>query len=82
MSTTFCPKCMKDVDVRIEDRRETLPVLGEEIEVPAEVAVCTVCGNEVWSDELEDATLARAFAEYRRRHGGIWPGETEDADAR
>jgi YgiT-type zinc finger domain-containing protein len=69
----FCPVCLRNVEARVEDRRETLPVLGEETEVPAQVAVCTGCGNDVWSDELDDATLDRAFAEYRRRHDTSTP---------
>jgi putative zinc finger/helix-turn-helix YgiT family protein len=75
MSTTFCPTCMKDADVRIEDRRETLTVRGEEVDVPAQVAVCETCGEDVWSDELEDKTLARAFAEFRQRRGLLQPEE-------
>ena len=75
MSTTFCPTCMKDTDVRIEDRRETLPVRGEDSEVETRVAVCSTCGEDVWMDELEDETLARAFAEYRRRHRLLQPEE-------
>jgi threonine dehydrogenase-like Zn-dependent dehydrogenase len=69
----FCPTCLRDVEVRIEDRRESLPVLGENIEVAARVAVCGVCGSDVWSNELDDVTLERAFAEYRRRHGTSTP---------
>jgi len=75
MSTTFCPTCMKDTDVHIEDRRETLPVRGEDIDVESHVAVCSACGEDVWIDELEDETLARAFAEYRRRHRLLQPEE-------
>src|SRR5665647_475455 len=77
MSTTFCPTCMKDTDVRIEDRRETLPVRGEDIEVDARVAVCSTCGEDVWLDELEDETLALAFAEYRSRHHLLHPEEMQ-----
>jgi len=77
MSTTFCPTCMKDTDVRIEDRRETLPVRGEDIEIEARVAVCPTCGEDVWLDEFEDETLALAFAEYRRRHHLLQPEEME-----
>ncbi|MEI6451685.1 MAG: type II TA system antitoxin MqsA family protein [Actinomycetes bacterium] len=77
MSTTFCPTCMKDTDVRIEDRRETLPVRGEDIEIEARVAVCSTCGEDVWLDELEDETLALAFAEYRRRHHLLQPEEMQ-----
>jgi len=75
MSTTFCPTCTKDTDVRIEDRRETLPVRGEDIEVEARAAVCSTCGEDVWLDELEDETLALAFAEYRRRRHLLQPEE-------
>jgi len=75
MSTVFCPACMKDVDVRIEERRETLPVRGEDVEVDARVAVCTRCGGDIWDDEFDDATLERAFAEYRRRHGLLQPAD-------
>ena len=75
MSTTFCPACMKDADVRIEGRRETLPVRGEDIEVEARVAVCSTCGEDIWLDELEGETLARAFAEYRRRRRLLQPDE-------
>ena len=77
MSTTFCPQCLKETDVHIEDRRETLPVRGEDIEVDARVAVCSSCGESVWTDELEDETLARAFAEYRRRHHLLQPNEMQ-----
>ena len=75
MSTTFCLACMKDADVHIEERRETLPVRGEDIEVEARVAVCSTCGEDVWLDELEGETLIRAFAEYRRRHRLLPPDE-------
>ena len=77
MSTIFCPHCMKKTDVRIDDRRETLPVRGEDIEVETRVAVCSVCGEDVWMDELEDETLARAFAEYRRRHHLLQPEDMQ-----
>jgi putative zinc finger/helix-turn-helix YgiT family protein len=77
VSTTFCPICMKDIVVRVEERRESVPVRGEAIEVPASVAVCPMCGEELWLDEFEDDTLARAFAEYRLRHHLLQPGEME-----
>lgn len=77
MSTTFCPQCMKETDVHIDTRRETLPVRGEDIEVEARVAVCLTCGEDVWVDELEDETLRRAFAEYRRRHHLLQPEEMQ-----
>ncbi len=75
MSTTFCPTCMKGIEARMEERREVLLVRGEEIDVPARVAVCSTCGQDLWSNEHDDQTLAEAFAEYRRRHGLLQPGE-------
>jgi putative zinc finger/helix-turn-helix YgiT family protein len=71
----FCSACTKDVEVRIEERQEVLPVRGEDVEVDASVAVCTECGEDVWVDELEDATLARAFDAYRARHHLLLPTE-------
>ena len=73
MSTAFCSDCMKETDVRIEERREVLPVRGENVDVSARVAVCTACGTDVWMDELDDETLQNAFAEYRRRHDLLSP---------
>lgn len=75
MSTAFCGVCMKDIEARVEERREMLLVRGEEIEVPARVALCPSCGEDVWSNEFDDETLARAFAEYRRRHRLLQTGE-------
>ena len=74
---TFCPQCMKESDVRVEARREVLPVRGEDVEVAAQVAVCAVCGQDVWLDGLEEETLRQAYAEYRRRHGLLQPNEME-----
>lgn len=75
MSAAFCTTCMKTIEAYGEERREVLPVRGEEIEVTARVAVCPDCHADIWHDEYEDETLARAFAEYRRRHGLLQPDE-------
>jgi len=75
MSSMFCPNCMKDVGVRLEDRREILAVRGEDVEVPARVAVCTVCDEDIWVDEYEDETLATAYSLYRQEHGLLSPEE-------
>lgn len=75
VTRAFCAQCMKETDVRIDNRCEVLPVRGEDVEVEAPVAVCSVCGEDVWLDEMEDATLGRAFAEYRRRHSLLQPDD-------
>jgi len=73
----FCHSCMKDVSVRIEGRTESIPVRGEPIGITARVAVCGECEEDVWIDELDDDTLARAFAEYRLRHHLLTPAEMQ-----
>lgn len=71
--TMFCPKCHALSSRRIEQRRETLVVRGDAIEVDAEVAVCPQCGEEIGDIDLSDAILERAYSEYRRRHGILAP---------
>lgn len=55
-------------DRSVVQRREELPVRGEMIEVDAEVALCTKCGEEMTDMAMGDVILERAYAEYRRRH--------------
>lgn len=75
MTNVFCSNCMTDVDIRVEARHQILTVRGDEIEVPARVAVCATCNEDVWVNELEDETLAAAYSLYRQRHGLLTPEE-------
>lgn len=69
----FCPACHALSDRHIEHRRETLVVRGDPIEVDADIAVCTQCGEEIGDMALSDAILERAYTEYRRRHDILSP---------
>lgn len=64
----YCDVCDKEVDYKIIKKKETYNVLGEAIEVTADVLVCAECGEELFSDELDNQTLLNAYNEYRIRH--------------
>lgn len=60
----FCGECFAMVPVHIEIRDEEYNVRGvRKVTVEAEVAVCNKCGKDVGCEELDDATLRRAYAE-------------------
>lgn len=71
----YCDECGKEVETKIITKRETYDVCGEVIEVDAQVLVCADCGEEFYSEELDNATLVSAYNEYRRRHKLLLPEE-------
>ena len=71
----YCEECGKKVETKIEAKRETYEVCGEKIEVEAQVLVCAECGEDFFCEELDNATLANAYNEYRRRHKLLMPDE-------
>lgn len=40
-----------------------------------DVLVCADCGEEFYSEEFDNATLVRAYNEYRKRHKLLLPEE-------
>lgn len=71
----YCEECGKEVETRIITKKEAYDVRGETIEVDARVLVCAECGEEFYSEELDNATLIRVYNEYRRRHKLLLPEE-------
>lgn len=71
----YCDECGKEVETKIITKKETYVVCGEAIEVEAQVLVCVDCGEEFYSEELDNATLISAYNEYRRRHKLLLPEE-------
>lgn len=71
----YCDECGREVETRIISKRETYDVHGEAVEVDARVLVCATCGEEFYSEELDNATLVSAYNEYRRRHKLLFPEE-------
>lgn len=71
----YCEVCGREVETKIISRKEVLNVCGEDIEVDALVMVCAECGEELFNEELDSATLINAYNEYRRRHKLLLPEE-------
>ncbi len=71
----YCEECGKEVETKIAVKRERYDVCGEEIETDAQVLVCAECGEEFYCEELDEATLLRAYNIYRRRHKLLLPEE-------
>lgn len=71
----YCEACRKEVETKIITKREAYDVCGEAIEVDAQVLICAECGEEFYSEELDNATLVRVYNEYRRRHRLLLPEE-------
>lgn len=71
----YCEVCGREVETKIITRKEVLNVCGEDIEVDALVMVCAECGEELFNEELDSATLINAYNEYRRRHKLLLPEE-------
>lgn len=71
----YCEECGRDVETKVIKKKETYDVCGESVEVDAEVLVCVDCGEEFYSEELDNATLVRAYNEFRRRHKLLLPEE-------
>lgn len=75
MSMSYCENCDKEVDTIIIHKNETIPVYGEDISVDADVLTCAVCGEELYCEELDNATLLKAYDTYRKKHKLLMPDE-------
>lgn len=71
----YCEVCGREVETKIITRKEVFNVCGEDIEVAAQVMICAECGEELFNEELDSATLINAYNEYRRRHKLLLPEE-------
>ena len=64
----YCEKCNKEVETVIVTKKENYTVHGETIEVDAKVRVCKACGEELFDEELDNATLLAVYEKYHERH--------------
>lgn len=71
----YCDECGKEVETKIISKKEAYNVCGEVIEIDAQVLVCAACGEEFYSEELDNATLISAYNKYRRKHKLLLPEE-------
>jgi putative zinc finger/helix-turn-helix YgiT family protein len=75
MTEYYCDRCNKRVPAHVEEREEEFPVKGEPTKVLSRVRICSVCGNDIFDEELDSATLCMAFDLYRSRHNLMFPSE-------
>ena len=71
----YCEECGREVETKVITKKEAYDVCGESVEVDAQVLVCAECGEEFYCEEFDNATLIRAYNEYRRRHKLLLPEE-------
>lgn len=74
----YCEKCGREVETKIVDKKEMYDICGEMIETDARILVCADCGEEFYCEELDNATLVRAYNEYRRRNKLLLPEEIKE----
>lgn len=73
----FCEACGREVETNVVTKTECYEVCGEPIEVDAQVLVCAACGEELFCEEFDSATLLHAYNEYRRKHKLLFPEEIQ-----
>ena len=71
----YCEECRREVDTKIVKKTEIYKVCGEAVEVEAQILVCIDCGEELYCEELDNATLINAYNIYRRKHKLLLPEE-------
>lgn len=71
----YCDECGREVETTMTAKKEIYDVCGEPVEVDVQILLCADCGGEFYSEELDNATLVRAYSEYRRRHKLLLPEE-------
>lgn len=73
--TKYCEECGKEVNTIIVEKCEEYEIFGELIKVNAKILTCSECGEEFYSEELDNATLTEAYNLYRRKHKLLMPSE-------
>ena len=71
----FCANCKEDQEFVVRVEEESYPVKGEETTIHANVAYCTVCGEQIWNQELDDENLKTAYRVFRDKHELLQPEE-------
>ena len=65
----FCCSCNKTVDGRIVSKKEKYNVMGDgDIVVDTKILYCPKCNEQISCEELDDATLKKAYDKYRKKH--------------
>lgn len=74
----YCEVCGKEVNASVVRVEETYTVYGEPITIEAQVVTCPECGEDLYDEELDNSTLLRAYARYRKNHKLLLPDEIKE----
>lgn len=77
-SLFYCDRCKKFVGTIIRKEKEKYPVLGNYIEIEADVTRCIECNEGIFNEKLEPINFAKAYNIYRQMYNLITPEEIED----
>jgi RNase P subunit RPR2 len=69
MKMAFCERCHDVLDYNIKEEKMSSKVMGKEISYIGKRAFCSICGNEVFVNELLDYNLEQLNNEYSRYKG-------------
>lgn len=73
METGFCPHCEKTTTLTHLKRDDVVRVKKAEVLINASLFVCDACKNEFATEEQEEANVAKAYDEYRKREKLLTP---------
>lgn len=75
----YCENCDDFVDYHIIEKVEERDVMGKElIEINSKVAICNICGTELFLEELEKNNQKRAFNIYRDKNYILYPEKIKE----
>lgn len=68
----YCPYCKKEVEYRVE-KRKVEEFRGIKLDTFENVAVCSICNNDIYINELEGENNKRIYDLYREKTNIIKP---------
>lgn len=73
METEFCPRCERTNPVTLLNRERIVRVKKLDLAIAESLFACNVCKNEFATEEQEEANIAKAYEEYRKRENLLAP---------
>ncbi len=78
MKCYYCPTCDAMRNVKVEEKKETFPVRNENITIMSKVKLCTICGKDLFDEELDDLNIRNVYDAYRNKHGFLFPDQIKE----
>lgn len=78
----YCPQCDREAAFVVKNRTNDHTIRGEKIRVTLPVLVCSVCGVELFDEELTGSALRAVYDEVRRRKGMPSPEDLKELRSR